>query len=63
MNKGPVEQPRVAAMVVESRENVPNVTPFRWEQLEAEDYPTYIANLRAARCPERMAPSTVAVAR
>ncbi len=27
--------------------------PFRWSQLEAPDYPTYIANLRAAGCPEQ----------
>ena len=26
--------------------------PFRWSQLEAGDYPTYIANLRAIGCPE-----------
>jgi hypothetical protein len=27
--------------------------PFRWSQLEAKDYPTYIANLRAIGCPEQ----------
>src|SRR5262249_8431733 len=26
---------------------------FQWSQLESEDYPTYIANLRAIGCPER----------
>ena len=27
--------------------------PFRWSQIEAADYPTYIANLRAIGCPEQ----------
>lgn len=26
---------------------------FTWQQIEAEDYPTYIANLRAIGCPEQ----------
>jgi hypothetical protein len=26
---------------------------FDWQQVEATDYPTYIANLRAIRCPEQ----------
>ncbi|MES2569592.1 MAG: hypothetical protein V4710_06005 [Verrucomicrobiota bacterium] len=26
--------------------------PFQWSQLEANDYPTYITNLRAIGCPE-----------
>ena len=28
-------------------------TPFHWSQLEAPDYQTYIANLRAVGCPEQ----------
>jgi hypothetical protein len=31
-----------------------NQLPFRWAQLESEDFGIYIANLRAARCPERI---------
>src|SRR5450432_1529367 len=31
----------------------PAAAPFRWSQLEAEDYSTYIANLRAIGCPEQ----------
>lgn len=31
-----------------------NSAPFRWAQLEAEDFRIYVANLRAARCPERI---------
>ena len=30
----------------------PPATPFRWSQLEATDYFTYVANLRAIDCPE-----------
>src|SRR4051812_44953143 len=26
--------------------------PLRWNELESEDYPTYVANLRRAGCPE-----------
>ena len=26
---------------------------FHWRELESEDYPTYIANLRAVHCPEK----------
>jgi hypothetical protein len=33
---------------------VTNQLPFRWAQLESEDFRIYIANLRAARCPERI---------
>ena len=33
---------------------VTNQLPFRWVQLESEDFRIYIANLRAARCPERI---------
>lgn len=29
------------------------VKPFRWSQIEAADYPSYIANLRAIGCPEQ----------
>jgi hypothetical protein len=31
---------------------VTNLVPFRWAQLESEDFRTYVANLRAVRCPE-----------
>jgi hypothetical protein len=31
---------------------VTNLVPFRWAQLESEDFRTYISNLRAVRCPE-----------
>jgi hypothetical protein len=31
---------------------VTNQLPFRWAQLESEDFRIYIGNLRAARCPE-----------
>jgi len=33
---------------------------FQWRQLEAADYPTYIANLRGVHCPERTVRSIVA---
>ncbi|MFM2295369.1 MAG: hypothetical protein RLZZ350_1782 [Verrucomicrobiota bacterium] len=31
-----------------------NVVAFRWASVESDDYRTYIANLRALRCPERL---------
>jgi hypothetical protein len=31
----------------------PKPEPFRWSQLEATDYPTYVGNLRAIGCPEQ----------
>lgn len=31
----------------------PNTFSFRWSQLESSNYLTYIANLRAIRCPEQ----------
>jgi hypothetical protein len=34
-------------------ETAPPSAHFRWSQLEAPDYPTYIANLRSVGCPER----------
>jgi hypothetical protein len=30
----------------------PAPAPLRWNELESEDYPTYVANLRKAGCPE-----------
>ena len=30
----------------------PVAPPFDWSQIEADDYPTYISNLRAVGCPE-----------
>ena len=38
--------------LTESDPVVTNQLPFRWAQLESEDCRIYIANLRAARCPE-----------
>ena len=38
----------------ESDAVVTNQLPFRWAQLESEDFRVYIANLRAVRCPERV---------
>lgn len=29
------------------------VTKFHWREIESEDYPTYMANLRAVNCPEK----------
>jgi len=31
----------------------PSPAPFCWSQVEASDYPTYIANLRGIGCPEQ----------
>src|SRR4051794_14374314 len=28
------------------------LAPLRWDELESEDYPTYLSNLRKAGCPE-----------
>jgi hypothetical protein len=39
---------------IESNAVVTNQIPFRWAQLESEDFRIYIANLRAAHCPERI---------
>ena len=30
----------------------PSPTPLRWNEIESKDYPTYVANLRKAGCPE-----------
>jgi hypothetical protein len=30
----------------------PEPAPFRWSQLESDDYPTYVKNLRGIGCPE-----------
>jgi hypothetical protein len=32
---------------------VARTQPFRWNQVESPDYPTYVANLRAIGCPEQ----------
>ena len=42
------------AASIESNAVVTNQIPFRWAQLESEDFRIYIANLRAAHCPERI---------
>jgi hypothetical protein len=34
------------------RDEVPSGAPFLWRDVEDEDYRIYIANLRAAGCPE-----------
>ncbi|HWC61133.1 MAG TPA: hypothetical protein VHC44_15675 [Verrucomicrobiae bacterium] len=39
--------------VVSSNVVVPQRGPFHWSQLEAADYPTYVANLRGVGCPEQ----------
>ncbi len=45
--------PSVASFAVPSTAQLPaTAAPFYWSQLEAGDYPTYIANLRAIGCPE-----------
>ena len=44
--------PEAALIVLDAV--VTNQLPFRWAQLESEDFGIYIANLRAARCPERV---------
>ena len=36
-----------------SRPGTATAGQFKWSQVEAGDYPTYIANLRRAGCPER----------
>ena len=42
--------PIVRTLIVEKEKHIPAV--FEWKQLEAPDFPTYIANLRQAGCPE-----------
>jgi hypothetical protein len=39
----------------------PAPTPFHWRQVESTNYATYIANLRAIHCPERVIRSLIAV--
>jgi len=52
----PVPSPESEDPVVGSTEIRTNVVVrrqfFSWEELESEDYPTYIANLRSINCPE-----------
>ena len=44
----------VQAIKVMSVTNAPALSPkFQWRDVESEDYPTYIANLRAVHCPEK----------
>ncbi len=60
---GPASVPPVQIVrqsVVEKITNAPAVSSIRipaksftWENLESEDYPTYVANLRSVGCPER----------
>jgi hypothetical protein len=47
-----VDNPPAVVTVVTQR--------FEWRQLEAPDYPTYIANLRSIKCPERTVREIVA---
>jgi len=42
------------AALSESNAAITNQAPFRWAQLESEDFRIYIANLRAVHCPERI---------
>ena len=45
---------RAASQPVGPPSSRPGMTPrLDWRQLEAPDYPTYIANLRAINCPEQ----------
>jgi hypothetical protein len=53
--QNPVAARTEAASVPQVSETVTptaEVKPIRWSQIEAADYPTYIANLRAIGCPE-----------
>jgi len=56
LNQRPVEQ----AVAPEPIPAVVGANPFRWNQLESSDYPTYIANLRAIVCPEQTVREIVA---
>ena len=51
---GPEGAAAQEAASIESNAVVTNQIPFRWAQLESEDFRIYIANLRAAHCPERI---------
>ena len=51
---GPQRATAQEAVPNESDAVVTHQIPFRWAQLESEDFRIYIANLRAAHCPERI---------
>ena len=46
------EAPPVAAAVRKEVQKQPPPAPFRWSQLEAPDFATYVKNLRSIGCPE-----------
>ncbi len=54
----PVSAPTVAASKISpaaaapARPESPKATPFHWNQMEADDYATFITNLRSIGCPE-----------
>src|SRR6478609_7713467 len=43
---------RSAEPLTATSEDTTTPGPLRWIELESEDYPTYVANLRKAGCPE-----------
>jgi len=58
--KGVVMEPVAAPQVTRSAPVEAQAASFRWSQLEAGDYATYIANLRGIGCPERTVREIVA---
>ncbi len=50
-----IPSPTTPAKTVISQESAETISSdtFDWSQLESADYPTYMANLRAVRCPEQ----------
>ncbi|MCX6926020.1 MAG: hypothetical protein NT154_22850 [Verrucomicrobia bacterium] len=51
---GPQRATAQEAAPIDSDAVVTNQMAFRWAQLESQDFRIYIANLRAAHCPERI---------
>lgn len=45
-------KPAATPIVVEKIPARPKAAPFQWNQVESDDYPTFISNLRAINCPE-----------
>ena len=53
VEKTPASQPTaVAAPSPTPQPTAPAPAPLTWQAIEADDYPTYIANLRKIGCPE-----------
>ncbi len=48
-----VEGSDLSAQPNGTSETVPKGPPFRWSQVESEDYAKYVRNLRSVGCPER----------